>query len=181
MAAFRIEASLLDICTADTDAIVNAANETLLGGGGVDGAIHDAAGPELLRACTLLPEVSLGVRCPTGEARITQGFNLPCRYVIHTVGPVWHGGGYDEERLLASCYLNSLRLAKEYDVRSIAFPAISTGAFGFPAARAARIAVTNCLQSLATLAPHAVDRIVFACFDSRSLDVMKKELSGRTN
>jgi len=130
-----------DITTLDVDAIVNAANERLLGGGGVDGAIHRAAGRELLDACRAIPEVRPGVRCPTGESRITPGFNLPARFVIHTVGPVWHGGRSREPELLASCYRSALALASEHGVRSIAFPAISCGIYGYPPGDAARIAV----------------------------------------
>jgi O-acetyl-ADP-ribose deacetylase (regulator of RNase III) len=130
-----------DITTLAMDAIVNAANESLLGGGGVDGAIHRASGPALLAACLAIRELRPGVRCPTGEARITPGFALPARYVIHTVGPVWHGGARGEPGLLADCYRNSLRLARENGVESIAFPAISAGVYGYPADAAARIAV----------------------------------------
>src|SRR5215211_5286713 len=119
-----IEVIEADITTLDVDAIVNAANERLLGGGGVDGAIHRRAGPELLAACRAIPEVQHGVRCPTGESRITRGFNLPARLVIHTVGPVWHGGRSGEPELLASCYRSALALAHAHGVRSIAFPAI---------------------------------------------------------
>jgi len=130
-----------DITTLAVDAVVNAANETLLGGGGVDGAIHRAAGPRLLQACRDLPEVRPGVRCPTGEARITPGFDLPAHYVIHTVGPVWRGGGEGEADLLAACYRNSLRLATEHGLDSLAFPAISCGVYGYPVRAAARVAV----------------------------------------
>lgn len=137
----RIEVVEGDITALAVDAIVNAANESLLGGGGVDGAIHRAAGPGLLAECRALPEVRPGVRCPTGEARITGGHRLPARFVIHTVGPVWRGGGSGEPELLAACYANSLRLAAEHEVASIAFPAISCGVFGYPHAEAARVAV----------------------------------------
>ena len=130
-----------DITTLGVDAIVNAANETLLGGGGVDGAIHRAAGRELYEACLAVPEVHPDVRCPTGEARITPGFRLPARYVIHTVGPIWRGGRTREPELLASCYRNSLALARQHGVTSIAFPAISCGVYGYPIDDAAEIAV----------------------------------------
>ncbi len=130
-----------DITTLGVDAIVNAANETLLGGGGVDGAIHRAAGPRLLAACRAMPEVRPGVRCPTGEARMTPGFDLPARHVIHTVGPVWRGGTDGEAGLLASCYRHAFTLAREAGLRSIAFPAISCGVYGYPAEAAAAVAV----------------------------------------
>jgi O-acetyl-ADP-ribose deacetylase len=136
-----IEVIEADITTLQVDAIVNAANETLLGGGGVDGAIHRAAGPQLLAACRALPQVRPNVRCPTGEARITPGFRLPARFVIHTVGPVWRGGGDAEPELLASCYRQSLRLAVEHAAESIAFPAISCGVYGYPPAQAVAIAL----------------------------------------
>jgi O-acetyl-ADP-ribose deacetylase len=139
--AAKLEAIQGDITTLDVDAIVNAANTGLLGGGGVDGAIHRAAGPDLLAACRALPEVTPGVRCPTGEARITPGFRLRARYVIHTAGPVWHGGRRNERELLASCYQQSLALARDHRVQSIAFPAISCGIYGFPVDEAAQIAV----------------------------------------
>src|SRR5512132_1709701 len=119
-----------DITRQAVDAIVNAANERMLGGGGVDGAIHRAAGPQLLEACRRIPEVRPGVRCPTGEVRLTPGFALPARFVIHTVGPVWGGGDHGEDALLASCYRNALRLAAENQLQSIAFPAISCGVYG---------------------------------------------------
>jgi O-acetyl-ADP-ribose deacetylase (regulator of RNase III) len=130
-----------DITKLKVDAIVNAANEALLGGGGVDGAIHRAAGPLLLDACRQIPEVTPNVRCPTGEVRITPGFDLPAKFVIHTVGPVWHGGAANERELLASCYRQSLALAAESGVTTIAFPAISCGVYGFPADQASKIAV----------------------------------------
>lgn len=135
-----------DITALDVDAIVNAANGTLLGGGGVDGAIHRAAGPRLLRACQAIPELSPGLRCPTGEARITAGFDLQARYIIHTVGPVWLGGDSGEPDQLASCYRKSMALATEYRLTSIAFPAISCGVYGYPPKRAARVALRSLLD-----------------------------------
>jgi O-acetyl-ADP-ribose deacetylase len=137
-----------DITSIAADAIVNAANERMLGGGGVDGAIHAAAGPELLEACRAIPEVEPGIRCPVGEARITPGFHLPSRFVIHTVGPRWHGGAHGEAELLASCYRACLELADEQRLTSVAFPAISTGAFGYPLLPACRIAVSECSAHL---------------------------------
>ena len=130
-----------DITTLAVDAIVNAANQMMLGGGGVDGAIHDAAGEELFKACLKVPEVRPGIRCPTGEARITPGFKLPAKYVIHTVGPVYRDGQHGEPEKLAACYRNSLALAAENGCKSIAFPCISTGVFGYPIEDAAKIAV----------------------------------------
>ena len=129
-----------DITKLGVDAIVNAANERMLGGGGVDGAIHRAAGPRLVEACRRVPEVRRGVRCPTGESRITPGFDLPARWVIHTVGPVWRGGNSGEPELLGSCYLGAVELAREHAVRSMAFPAISCGIYGYPPERAAEVA-----------------------------------------
>lgn len=148
-----------DITALAVDAIVNAANESLLGGGGVDGAIHRTAGPALLAACRAIPEVRPGVRCPTGEARITPGFGLPALFVIHTVGPVWHGGSRGEPELLAACYANSLKLARENGVKSIAFPAISAGIYGYPADAAARIAVES-----VRAAEWKPERVVFCTF-----------------
>jgi O-acetyl-ADP-ribose deacetylase len=136
-----IEVVLGDITRMDVDAIVNAANERMLGGGGVDGAIHRAAGRELYEACLALPEVRPGVRCPTGESRITPGFKLAARHVIHTAGPVWRGGAQGEPALLASCYRSALTLARDHGVRSIAFPAISCGVYGYPLGEAAAIAL----------------------------------------
>ncbi|HVI53434.1 MAG TPA: O-acetyl-ADP-ribose deacetylase [Luteibacter sp.] len=148
-----------DITRLAVDAIVNAANESLLGGGGVDGAIHRAAGAALLAACRALPEVAPGIRCPTGEARITEGFALPARFVIHTVGPIWHGGGHAESERLAACYGNVLKLAKAHGLTSIAFPAISAGIYGYPADAAARIAVST-LRSAAW----RPERVIFCTF-----------------
>jgi O-acetyl-ADP-ribose deacetylase (regulator of RNase III) len=145
-----------DITTLKVDAIVNAANSALLGGGGVDGAIHRAAGPELLAECRTLGG------CPTGEARLTGGYRLPARFVIHTVGPVWHGGSRDEDRLLAACYRNSLALAAAHQVHSIAFPSISTGVYRFPIERACRIAIAEVHSFLGTYP--LPERVVFCCF-----------------
>lgn len=156
-----IQVVTADITQLNVDAIVNAANPTLLGGGGVDGAIHRAAGPELLQACRALPQVEPGVRCPTGEARITPGFRLPARYVIHTVGPVWHGGAQGEPMLLAGCYERSIALALAHDLDSIAFPAISCGVYGYPPELAAPVALRS-LQ--ASLPVDAAMRIVICCF-----------------
>ena len=157
-----------DITSLAVDAIVNAANETLLGGGGVDGAIHRAAGPDLLVECR-----NLG-GCPTGEARITGGYNLPARHVIHTVGPIWRGGAHGEPELLASCYRNSLALAAEHNVTSIAFPAISTGIYGFPKDQAARIAVSQVLSGQQS--HPSVGRVTFCCFDDESLKLHQREI-----
>lgn len=170
--ATRIEIIEADITTLAIDGIVNAANERLLGGGGVDGAIHRAAGPDLLEACRQVPEVQPGVRCPTGEARITPGFDLPARFVIHTVGPVWTGGNSDEDDLLASCYRNCIRLAGENKLAGIAFPAISTGVYGFPLERATRIALRTTCEALAE-AP-SIRRVVFACFDAATRSLYKR-------
>lgn len=146
-----------DLTLQDVDAIVNAANEILLGGGGVDGAIHRAAGPDLLDACRALAETSPGVRCPTGEARLTRGFGLKARFVIHTVGPVWQGGGQGEPGLLASAYRQSLELAAQHGLRSVAFPAISCGAYGYPLHLASAIAIG---EIRAFLAKHELPEMV---------------------
>ena len=146
-----------DITTVAADAVVNAANTTLMGGGGVDGAIHRAAGPALYAACEKFGG------CPTGKARITSGFNLPAKYIIHTPGPVWHGGDYGEEQLLANSYHNSLTLADEYGCRTVAFPPISTGVYSFPLARAAQIAVRTIREFLRS-ASH-VEEVTMVCFD----------------
>lgn len=150
-----------DITTLRVDAIVNAANPALLGGGGVDGAIHRAAGPGLLRACRAISEVRPGVRCPPGEARITPGFNLPADWVIHTVGPIWHGGTQGESALLAQCYRHALQLLRAHGLHSIAFPAISCGVYGYPPAAAAAIAVTTLRAAL--VADDTID-VTLCCF-----------------
>ena len=164
----RIEVVEGDITDQRVDAIVNAANTSLLGGGGVDGAIHRAAGPELLGECRTLGG------CPTGEARITRGYRLPARWVIHTVGPVWTGGSGDEDALLAACYRNSLELAMENGVRTIAFPAISTGVYSFPLERATAIAVAEVRCFLEVEA--SIERVVFVCHGRRAYDTYVAEL-----
>ena len=154
-----LEVCQADITTLAVDAIVNAANSSLLGGGGVDGAIHRAAGPELLAECRRLGG------CRTGEAKITQGYRLPARWVVHTVGPVWRGGQHDEAELLAAAYANSLRLAAEQGAQSIAFPCISTGVYGYPAREAAKIAVQAVRETLPQCPQ--IERVVFCCFSQQ--------------
>ncbi len=157
--AAQLEIVVADITTLSVDAIVNAANRSLLGGGGVDGAIHRAAGPELLAECRALGG------CPTGQAKVTRGYGLPAGYVIHAVGPVWRGGDSDEEALLASCYRVAMALAQQHGLSSLAFPSISTGAYAFPPARAARVAVGAVVGELAA-ARRGVERVVFCTFDA---------------
>lgn len=158
-----------DITRLDVDAIVNAANESLMGGGGVDGAIHRAAGPELLAECRTLGG------CPTGEAKMTKGYGLPAKHVIHAVGPVWRGGGQNEAGLLASCYRRSLEIAAAHDLRSIAFPAISTGIFSFPSDRAAHIAVETVAEFLSTHAQP--ETVMFCCFGAASVEAHEKAIN----
>ena len=166
----RLEIVEGDITGLAVDAIVNAANESLLGGGGVDGAIHRAAGPELLAECRALGG------CPTGEAKITKGYKLPARHVIHTVGPVWRGGGRGEDGKLASCYRRSLEIAAAKGLNSIALPAISTGIYGFPAGRAARIAVETVRSFLADRPLPA--KVIFCCFGKASVDAHRAAMTG---
>lgn len=167
-----------DITELEVDAIVNAANTSLLGGGGVDGAIHRAAGPDLRRACEQIPSQQRGVRCPTGEARITSGFDLPARYVIHTVGPVWRGGEAGEADLLASCYRESLRLAEEHGVHSIAFPAISCGVYGYPVEEAAEIAVREVIAFVSS--SEVIERALLVCFGDDVHAAMQRALGRRS-
>ena len=178
-----------DITTLAVDTIVNAANQVMLGGGGVDGAIHRAAGPELYEACLKVPEVRPGVRCPTGEARITPGFRLPAKFVIHTVGPVYRDGLHGEPEKLAACYRNSLALAVENGCKSIAFPCISTGVYGYPKEAAAQIAVREVREFLSPAKDAEIAKgegrapsrpqmeVVFCCFSAYDATVYEKFLS----
>ena len=164
----RIELYKGDITQLEVDSIVNAANTTLLGGGGVDGAIHRTAGPELLEECRTLNG------CPTGEAKITKGYNLPAKFIIHTVGPVWNGEKHNEDELLANCYRNSLKLAVENGVKTVAFPAISTGVYRFPLERAVKIAVNEVSNFLGK--DKSIDKVIFVCFDDKTFEAYIEEL-----
>jgi O-acetyl-ADP-ribose deacetylase (regulator of RNase III) len=164
----RIEVEKGDITKFRVDAIVNAANTSLLGGGGVDGAIHRAAGPKLIEECRTLNG------CLTGEAKITKGYNLTAKYVIHTVGPVWNGGNYNEEILLANCYKNSLHLATENNIKTIAFPAISTGIYHFPLEQATIIAISETQTFLEK--NKSIEKVIFVCFDENTYRIYKENL-----
>ena len=166
----KLEALQANIVTLQVDAIVNAANTSLLGGGGVDGAIHRAAGPALLAECRALKG------CPTGQAKITKGYQLPAKHVIHTVGPIWQGGHANEPALLASCYQTSLALAAQHGVKTIAFPAISCGVYGYPLEQAVAIAVRECR---AITHDAEFEKIIFACFDAAMLALYQAELAKR--
>ncbi|WP_144393165.1 O-acetyl-ADP-ribose deacetylase [Pleionea sediminis] len=167
----RLKTAIGDITHLPVDAIVNAANRTLCGGGGVDGAIHRAAGPELLEHCRTLGG------CNTGDAKLTQGYNLPASFIIHTVGPVWDGGDKNEQELLASCYQRCMALAEENDIRSIAFPVISCGAYRFPLELAVSIAVEQVAQFLQN-SPLSI-QVTFCCFDAKTASVYKKEIESQ--
>ncbi len=164
----KIEISFGDITALEVDAIVNAANTTLLGGGGVDGAIHRAAGPGLLKECRTLGG------CPTGNARITSAYNLPAKFIIHAVGPVWRGGQYNEEKLLADAYMQTLWIADNNKVKSIAFPNISTGIYGFPKELAARIAISTASAFLKTT--KHIERLIFCLFDEKNRQIYRQHL-----
>lgn len=165
--AHKLRAMAGDITTLAVDAIVNAANSSLLGGGGVDGAIHRRAGPELLAECRTLGG------CPTGQAKLTRGYRLPARFVIHTVGPVWHGGNANEDERLAACYRNAMQIAAQQGFRTIAFPAISTGVYRFPAERAVKIAVASVAQ---TIGDTLLDEALFCCFSADMLALYQETL-----
>jgi len=167
----RITVIQADITTLDVDAIVNAANPSLLGGGGVDGAIHRAAGPELLAECRALGG------CRTGDAKITKGYRLPAKHVIHTVGPVWHGGTQNEAKLLASCYRRSLELAAANACRSVAFPAISTGVYGYPKEEATMVALAAVADFLN--GHETPEKVIFCCFDQLTADLYRREIERR--
>ena len=165
----RIQVILGDITKPEVDVIVNAANNTLLGGGGADGAIHRAAGPQLLEECRKLNG------CETGKAKITKGYKLPAKYVIHTVGPIWRGGNANEDELLASCYRTSLQLAVEKNIKTIAFPSISTGAYRFPVKRAAEIAMLEITEFLRD--NESIEKVYMVCFDKKAMDAYSEALS----
>lgn len=163
----RVEIIKGDITKLDVDAIVNAANTSLLGGGGVDGAIHRVAGRELLEECRTLGG------CMTGDAKITKGYNLPARYVIHTVGPIWHGGDRNEEKLLKNCYRRSIEIAVENNLKSIAFPAISTGVYGYPPEKAAKVVSDVLCETLNKYDKNRVEKIILVCFDDLTYNLYK--------